>query len=53
MLYTLGLSLLSYSWDIDRQVVGVGKEAEMVLTGSFYINEWRGIDFIEPACIDL
>lgn len=52
MLYTSRLSLL-YTQDIDRQVVGAGEEAEMVLTGSFYINEWRGIDFMEPGCIDL
>lgn len=52
MLNTLRLSIV-YIQEVDRQVVGVGEEAEMVLTDSFHINEWRGIDFMELGCIDL
>lgn len=52
MLCTWRLSL-SYALYVDKQVVGVGEEAETVLNDSFHINEWRGMDFMEPVCIDL
>lgn len=39
--------------DIDWRVLGVVCVAELLLTDSFHINEGRGIDFMEPARIDL
>lgn len=30
-----------------------GRKQSSVLTDSFHVNEWRGIDFMELGCIDL
>ncbi len=53
VLYLEALSIILYIQKVDRQVVGVGEEAGTVLTDSFHINEWRGVDFMELGCIDL
>ena len=53
MFHAMYLEALSIIQDVERQAVGVGKEAETMLADSFHINEWRGIDFMELGCIDL